>query len=210
MKNLSWTLGREEQGKSSMRRYLYLQLWPGSPWQQRFCRTMEDECCPPYVMNFFLISFWQRKVVSSTHEYFSVSEPDSCEKSLSFFLQILRMVMVLQRSNLKCLLLKGKNFLMPLLKGIQVSGREGFRCFGFLFFSHLSLARFWAGGDSVGHPLVNADPWKMLCPWRKVTKRHCCCSSKGSNTSHMSQLLLWETFRFSDNFSFLHKKTPNK
>lgn len=36
---------------------------------------------------------------------------------------------------------------------------------------------------TVGHPLVNADAWKMLCPWRKGTKRHFCCSSKGPVTT---------------------------
>lgn len=92
-------------------------------------------------------------MLSSTHEYFSVSEPDSCEKSLSFLLppnSFLRMVMVLQRSYLICLLLRGNN-------GIQLSVSEGFRSFGFLFFSYFSLVKLG-------------------------TKRHCCCSSKGSNT----------------------------
>lgn len=182
MKNLSWTLGRGEQRGSSMRRHLCLQLWPGSPWQQCFCRTMEDEWCPPYFINFSSsISFWQRKVLSSTHEYFSVSEPDSCEKSLSFLLppnSFLRMVMVLQRSYLICLLLRGNN-------GIQLSVSEGFRSFGFLFFSYFSLVKL-------------GDKETLLLQLQRV-KHH----------SHMSQLLLWETFRFSD-LSFLHKKNPNK
>lgn len=43
-----------------------------------------------------------------------------------------------------------------------MSGSKSFRCFGFLLFSHFSLAKFWAGGDSVGYPLVIADAWKML------------------------------------------------
>lgn len=111
--------------------------------------------------------------------------------------------MMLQRSNLKCLLLRGKN-------EIQSSGGGGFRCFGFLFFSHLSLAKLWAGGDSVGHPLVNAGAWKMLCPWRKGSKRFVLQLQRANHHRHMSQLLLWEAFCFSDNFSFLHKKTPNK
>lgn len=125
-----------------------------------------ETCFPPYMNTF------------------SVSEPDSCEKSFSFLLlpnSFLGMAMMLQRRNFKCC--REKN-------GIQLSVIEGFRCFVFLFFFHLSLAKFWAGGDPVGHPLVNADAWKMLCAWRKRTKRHFCCSSKGPNTSHVSQLLL--------------------
>lgn len=57
MKNLSWTLGRGEQGESFMSKHPCLQLWPGSPWQQCFCRTMEDECCPPYFIYIFFIYF---------------------------------------------------------------------------------------------------------------------------------------------------------
>lgn len=57
------------------------------------------------------------------------------------------------------------------------------RCFGFLFFSHLLVAKFLAGGDSAGHPLVYPDAGKMLAPQRRGTRRRHCCSSKVPDTT---------------------------